>query len=252
MIFVSARKLDPRGLALVAGVVLLTACAAPPDNLTGSRLTQEPPGAPVPPPQEAGDIAIAGQYAAHAIMDLPEVANAATPPLVQFTGVTSIIVGPEPVDTEPYTELLRDRLLLITREKLRFIERELPPLVLSQPKKSKKKKAAAAPAPDAAENPDYQVLAELHGRTKDDFYKVQIQFVDIHTGAVLFNGLYRIGKEAGPQPDTIAPAAPPPDATGSPPDATGSPPAPDNSPPYVPATPTGQSPPPPDATGVTQ
>jgi hypothetical protein len=236
MIFASKWKPDARGLALATGVALLTACAAPTDDLTNSRLTQAPAGTPVPPPTEAGDIAIAGQYAAHAIMDLPEVANATTPPLVQFTGVTSIIVSPAPIDTEPYTVLLRDRLLLITREKLRFVERELPPLVVASPKKSKKKKTA--PAPEESENPDYQVLAELHGRYEDDFYKVQIQFVDIHSGAVLFNGLYRIGKEVPPADE----------ATPAPSDVTAPPPADDN----VPATPTVQDPSQSSATGMTQ
>ncbi|MCE0498102.1 MAG: hypothetical protein LV481_09175 [Methylacidiphilales bacterium] len=236
MIFLSKWKPNVRGLALVTGVAILTACAAPPDDLTNSRLTQPPAGTPVPPPAEAGDIAIAGQYAAHAIMDLPEVANATVPPLVQFTGVTSIIVSQVPIDTEPYTVLLRDRLLLITREKLRFVERELPPLEVTTSKKSKKKKAA--PASEASENPDYQVLAELHGRYKDDFYKVQIQFVDIHTGAVLFNGLYRIGKEIPPADDT-SPA----------PSDTAVPPPVDNN---APSTPTVQDPSQSSATGMTQ
>ncbi len=241
MTFVLKGKPYTCGLVLAAGVALLTACAAPPDDLTNSRLTQAPAGTPVPPPADAGDIAIAGQYAAHAIMDLPEVANAPAPPLVQFTGVTSIIVSQVPIDTEPYTVLLRDRLLLITREKLRFVERELPPLVIASPHRSKKKKAAPAPAPDTSENPDYQVLAELHGRDKDDFYKVQIQFVDIHTGAVLFNGLYRIGKEMPPTDD----------ATPAPPDATAPPPA-DNSAPTAPSPGQDPSQSQSPATGMTQ
>jgi hypothetical protein len=239
MIFVLKGRPPIRALALAAVVAVLSGCAAPQDDLTYSRLTQSPAGVPVAPPADAGDIAIAGQYAAHAILDLPVVANAATPPLVQFTGVTSIIVGPMPVDTEPYTTLLRDRLLLITREKLRFVERELPPLVVAPPKKSRKKKAAPAPSPESPENPDYEVLAELHGRSKDDFYKVQIQFVDIHTGAVLFNGLYRIAKEMPPADDT----------TPAPSDSPVTPPATDNG---VPSTPTVQDPSQPPSGGMTQ
>jgi hypothetical protein len=239
-------KAEARALALAACASILAACAPTTDDLTNSRLTQLPPGAPVPPPTEAGDIAIAGQYAAHAIMDLPEVANAPTPPLVQFTGVTSIIVSPVPIDTEPYTDLLRDRLLLITREKLRFVERQLPPLVVAPPKKHKKKKNAPAPAPETPQNPDYEVLAELHGRAKDDFYKVQIQFVDLHSGAVLFNGLYRIGKEMAPANDALPPAAP------ASPDATAPSPPPDNSVPNVPSTPTVQDPATSTTPGMTQ
>jgi hypothetical protein len=128
--------------------------------------------------------------------------------MVQFTGVTSII--DKPVDTEPYTELLRDRLLLLTREKLRFVERTLPPLITSASKKVKSKKDIPAPVA-VSSDPDYQVLAEMRGRTEDDYYKIQIQFVDFHTGEVLFNGLYRIRKEIPPEPIAAPPGTLPPD-----------------------------------------
>jgi hypothetical protein len=217
MIFLENLKLPVRGMTMTVAALLLAACAAPQDDLTNTRLTQPPAGVGPMQPTDAGDIVIAGQRAAHAIMDLPEVAQAATPPLVQFTGVTSIVVGPTPVDTEPYTTLLRDRLLLLTREKLRFVERELPPLVVSSPKKSKRKKAEAPPPAESGEA-DYQILAELHGRYDDPFYKVQIEFVDIHTGNVLFNALYRINKEmpgGDSSGDNNNSLPPPPAANGS-------------------------------------
>lgn len=216
------------GFAVVACALALVACA-PVDDTIGSRLTQPPPGTEPQKPTDAGDIAIVGQEVAHAIMDLPQVADATTPPLVQFTGVTSIVVSKEPVDTDPYTELLRDRLLLITREKLRFVERTLPPLVLAKPKKIKSKKELPASVP-VNSNPDYELLAELHGNSDDKFYKIQVQFVDAHTRDVLFNGLYRISKEAAPQPsDDPTPVVPPS--------------APDD--PYAPSPETGTTPPPP-------
>jgi len=194
-----------RNLTL-AGVVLAVVACAPVDDTIGSRLAQPPPGAPLRKPIEAGDIAIVGQDVAHDIVNLPAIADAPVPPLVQFTGVTSIIAPP--IDTDPYTELLRDRLLLLTREKLRFVERTLPPLVIA-PKKGKGKKAPP-PVVDADSDPDYQVLAELRGRADDDFYKIQIQFVDIHTSEVLFDGLYRIRKEASDQsPEPPEEAQPP-------------------------------------------
>ena len=83
-------------LSAAAAVTLgaLAGCSPAVDDTTGSRLA---PGAyasgQMPQATEAGDIAIAGQYFAHAIDDLPEVSGAANPPLVQFTGVTSIVVG---------------------------------------------------------------------------------------------------------------------------------------------------------------
>ncbi len=65
------------------------------------------------------------------------------------------------------------------------------------------------PPVEVNSDPDYQVLAELRGNFDEDFYKIQIQFVDFHTGEVLYNGLYRIRKEQQAPP-------PAPDATRSP------------------------------------
>ena len=176
-----------------------------------------------------GDITIVGQEMGHAIIDLPEIANAAVPPLVQFTGVTSIINSPTPIDTQPYTDLFRDRLLLITRLKLRFVEKTLPPLVVA-PSKKAKKAAAAAPAQNTT-NPDYQILAELRGRYDADLYRIQVEFVDLHSGNVLINNLYSIRKEAqssqqsaeSPADDSTYQHLPPPDAQ-QPPADSGTPP----------------------------
>ncbi len=183
-----------RGILLGAGALALTACAEV-DNTAGSKLSQPAVDANGQPIIDAGDIAIAGQEFAHSVMDLPEVSGASVPPLVRFSGVTSIVNGP--VDTSPYTGLLRDRLLLITREKLRFVERELPPL---RPHKIKSNKDLPPPVM-VDTNADYQVVAELRGTFDEDFYRIQIQFLDLHSNQVLFNGLYRIRKEVSQEPE---------------------------------------------------
>ena len=195
-----------RNLTIAAFALALAACATTDENdALGSRLAQPPAGTPPQKPADAGDIAIVGQEVAQAIMRLPAVAGASVPPMVQFNGVTSII--DKPIDTDPYTELLRDRILLLTREKLRFVERTLPPYV---PPSKKSRKAPPRPVENTLEA-DYQILAELRGHAEDEFYKIQVEFVDIHTNEVLFNGLYRICREASvapsPEPsgDTQAP-----------------------------------------------
>jgi len=197
----------------MATLALALAACAPVDDTIGSRLAQPPPGSPAVVPTAAGDIAIVGQEVAHGILDLPVVANATVPPLVQFTGVTSIV--DKPIDTEPYTELLRDRLLLLTRLKLRFVEHTLPPYVPP----SKKKEAVEKQPVQNTDSPDYEILAELRGHAEADLYKIQVEFVDIHSNQVLFNGLYSIRPEAPmetvsppmtgntPQPLQPAPAA---------------------------------------------
>ncbi len=182
----------------------LAACAGmemDEDNVVGSRLAQPPQGQPLPKAEEVGDITIAGQNFAHAIMDLPAVSGATVPPLVRFNGVTSIVTPP--IDTEPYTELLRDRLLLLTREKLRFLEHTLPPYV-----PGKKHKASDHQQPvQNISDPDYEILAEMRGHAEADQYRIQIEFVDVHSRAVLYNGLYHIHPEAGEQQSAPEPAA---------------------------------------------
>jgi len=215
-----------------ACALALVGCASMEDedktDVIGSRLEQPPVGAPRPVPAEAGDIAIAGQEVAHSLMDLPVVANATVPPLVQFKGVTSIINPP--IDTAPYTILLRDRLLLITREKLRFVEHTLPPYI-----PGKKRRSSESQPSQNTTNYDYQILAELRGRANADYYKIQVEFVDAHTGDVLFNGLYRIRPEASdesaPEPATTSESQSmqiPDQSLPPPPQQTAPPPAPGN------------------------
>jgi len=185
---VAGMKKFGRNLTIAAFALTLAACA-PVDDSIGSRLAQPPAGTPPQKPAEAGDIVIVGQEVAHSIMDLPVIADASIPPLVQFTGVTSIV--DKPIDT---------------RLKLRFVEHTLPPYV---PPSKKSKKAPPQPVENTTE-PDYRILAELRGHAEDEFYKIQIEFVDIHTGEVLFNGLYHIRKEASDQP----PPEPSPEPSG--------------------------------------
>jgi hypothetical protein len=183
-----------RGFSLVAATLALSACATSiNDDVSKSRLAQPVADEHGQAITAAGDIAIAGQMVAHSIMDLPEVADATVPPLVQFRGVTSVINGP--VNTAPYTGLLRDRLLLITREKLRFVERQLPPL---HGHKSKHKEEGGSI--DVDTDADYKILAELRGEYGSDTYLVQIQFIDVHSNQILFNGLYSISREADDTP----------------------------------------------------
>jgi hypothetical protein len=206
-----------RRLMIVTCAAALAGCVSETEEdqreAMGSHLAQPPPGTPRPAPTPADDIAIVGQDVAHAVLDLPPIRNATVPPLVRFNGVTSIV--DKPIDTEPYTELLRDRLLLLTREKLRFVEHTLPPYV--PPSKHKQKEQPV----QNTTNADYQVLAELRGKAESDSLKIQVEFVDAHSGDVLYNETFRIGKEsdggssATPEPygGPAAPAPPPTHAT---------------------------------------
>jgi PBP1b-binding outer membrane lipoprotein LpoB len=177
--------------AVAVCALVLTGCATENDerDSMGSHLAQPPHGVKRTPPTDAGDIALVGQDAAQAILQLPAISEASTPPLVKFNGVTSIINPP--IDTTPYTELLRDRLLLLTREKLRFVEHTLPPY-----SPGGHKKHVDVDNGDA----EYQVLAEMRGQPKAPTYKIQIEFIESGSGNILFNQTYRISKEDEGQP----------------------------------------------------
>jgi hypothetical protein len=184
-------------LALLAAVLSLAACAGEErDDTTGSRLYQAPipQGQKGPPPIEAGDIAIAAQLFSHDIRELPQVSGLTVPQLVQFAGVTSIVRDENgqlaPVDTQPYTDLLRDRLLLGDREKLRFVERQLPAFHTKTAHKD-------AEAPIQVDNGDanFRVLAELRGHANSNALRIQMEFV-ARDGSILLNNTYRIRPEA--------------------------------------------------------
>jgi hypothetical protein len=186
--------------ALVVSALALAACASEDrDDVTGSRLEQPvlAQGQQPPPPIEAGDIAIAAQLFSHDIRSLPQIASLTVPELVQFTGVTSIVRDENgqlaAVDTEPYTDLLRDRLLLGDREKLRFVERQLPAF---HPHTIHSNSEVTAPIEIDTADADYRVLAELRGHANANTFRIQMEFVDAHTGNVLLNEVYRIRTEA--------------------------------------------------------
>jgi hypothetical protein len=214
---------------LIAGCALsLAGCAGmnmDEDSVVGSRLAQPPKGQPLPKAEEVGDITIAGQNFSHAIMDLPAVSGATVPPLVRFNGVTSIIMPP--IDTEPYTELLRDRILLLTREKLRFFEHTLPPYIPGKKHRSEDKQPV-----QNTSDPDFEILAEMRGHAEADMYRIQIEFVDAHSHEVLYNGLYHIRPEAGEQQNAPESANAPEPSENNPP-----PPLQDDRPPVPQAVP---------------
>ena len=80
-------------------------------------------------------------------------------------------------------------------------------------KKGKKKKSEEEQQPaQNITNPDYEILAEIRGHAEADTYRIQVEFVDVHSNQILFTGLYRIRKEAEnqPAPDVAPDVAPPP------------------------------------------
>lgn len=195
----SVNRLGLEKLAVVAMALALVGCASDErDDTTGSRLYQAPipQGQKGPPPIEAGDVAIAAQLFSHDIRQLPQVASLTVPQLVQFGGVTSIVRDENgqlaQVDTQPYTDLLRDRLLLGDREKLRFVERQLP--AFNGGKSHKKGDDTGAINVDNGDA-EFRVLAELRGHVNSSALRIQMEFL-ARDGSILLNQTYRIRSEA--------------------------------------------------------
>jgi hypothetical protein len=207
--FMRGRSVGPV-VAVAALVLTFAGCASQDvDDLTGSHMQPLPLGADnkPAPPIEAGDIAIAGQLFSHDVRNLPQVASLTTPQLVRFNGVTSLVTDKNhqlaPIDTAPYTQLLRDRLLLGDREKLRFVEHTLPPFGSAVKHHDT--------APEESGDADFEVRAELRGHDDASALRVQIEFIDIHSGAVLVNGIYRIRQEAATSANMSDLSGPPPE-----------------------------------------
>jgi hypothetical protein len=139
-----------------------------------------------------GDLAVAGSNIAQSIRSLPEILAAAKPPIIQLQGVTSIVIN-GPIDTEPYADLLRDRLNAGDDNKVHYMERQLPQLHHERREKSDD---------DLSMSPDYQLFAELQGNAKKPTLTLQIQLINVHTQQVAFDHRYHISQEA---PSTDAP-----------------------------------------------
>ena len=175
---------------LASPLVLLTACTKPQDERLGSRLVQPPTGAPLPPPEDIGDIAVAGSNIAEAIRTLPEIVSAPKPPIIQLQAVTSIVIN-GPVDTEPYANLLRDRLNAGDDNKVHYMERQLPQLNHVKRERSDD---------DANMSADYNLFAELQGNARNSYLTIQVQLIDARTSQVVFDKSYHIRQE-GPSSD---------------------------------------------------
>ncbi len=180
----------------------------------GSHLVQPAAGQLRPKPEEAGDIAVAGSTMAQEIRTLPVILAAPKPPIIQLQGVTSIVQN-GPIDTEPYSNLLRDRLNAGDDNKVHYMERQLP----------QARHHREGSDNDLDMSADYQLMAELQGNARHPMLTLQVQLIDAHTNQIVFDQSYRIRQEAAspdapggagdntPPPPEIAPTPPPSDPT---------------------------------------
>ncbi len=173
---------------LASSAWLLTGCEGEDYTLT-SRLSQSGKFEQRPKPDDVGDLALAGSNIAQQIRTLPVITSAAHPPIIELQGVTSVVTNGI-IDTEPYADLLRDRLNAGDDNKVRFMERQLPQTAV-------KHRHGAKPASDEDVSPDYRLFAELQGNASKPVLVLQIQLIDANSNAIVFDHSYVIQKETG-------------------------------------------------------
>lgn len=187
---------------LVPVIILLAGCAGP----TQSNVSYVDPGSQgrvAGTGIESQDVNAAVYKAAQSILNVSEIAKAATPPVIMITAVVN--KSSSPVDTSLYTSILRDTLMNSAGNKIRFLDR-------SQAEDNQREQAmlnsgqvsgATAPAGNRqAATYDYILTAELQGiamasgQGQSDYFRISFKLVNRLNDLLVWTDSYQIKKEA--------------------------------------------------------
>lgn len=151
---------------------------------------------------ESQDVTAAANQAAQSILNVPEIARAAQPPVIMITAVQN--KSSSPVDTSLYTSILRDTLIANAGSKMRFLDRSQAGTNQREQEmiESGEVKGAGVPAADRqAATYDYILTAELQGigmasgQGQSDYFRIAFKLVDRRTDLVPWTNAYQIKKE---------------------------------------------------------
>ena len=180
-------------------VVLLAGCKTPQKQV--KYIDPSSPGGAAGTGIESQDIGAAAQKAAQSILNLPQIAQAATPPICLITPVTNR--SSSPVDTDLYTVKLRGILMQYSGGKVRFLARDAG---WGANKTEVDLRKAGEVQPGAARNAatyDYLLTAELRGISganasgRTEYFLVAFKLVDFNDMLVWENQyeVKKVGKE---------------------------------------------------------
>jgi penicillin-binding protein activator len=151
---------------------------------------------------ESQDVTAAANQAAQSILNVPEIARAAQPPIIMITAVQN--KSSSPVDTSLYTSILRDTLIANAGSKMRFLDRSQASTNQREQEMIDSGEVAGAGVPAAdrqAATYDYILTAELQGigmasgQGQSDYFRIAFKLVDRRTDLVPWTNAYQIKKE---------------------------------------------------------
>ncbi len=183
----------------VVAILVLAGCASAPQP-TVKYVDPSAQGPMAGTGIESQDIGAAAQKAAQSIVNLPQIANAAQPPIVLITPVVNRSTAP--VDTELYTVKVRGILMEHGAGKVRFLAREEGTEVNLR---EQELRASGAVVPGnqqrAAGTYDYILTAEVRGlsvasgKGQSEYFLVAFKLVDFND-MLLWENQYEF-KKAG-------------------------------------------------------
>jgi PBP1b-binding outer membrane lipoprotein LpoB len=182
--------------SLIVAAVILTGCS----TKTGVRYVDpNTPGMMGGTGIESQDINAAAQKAAQSIVNLPQIAQATTPPTVIITPVANRSASP--VDTELYTVKLRGILMQYNTSKVRFLARDASWNVNNNEQAMQQRnEVVKGDAVRQAATYNYILTAELHGisgsssKGRNEYFLIAFKLVDFND-ILLWESQYEIKKQ---------------------------------------------------------
>ena len=185
-------------LPVVVAVILAVGCSTP-KKPSVRYVDPGAPGAQAGTGIESQDIGAAAQKAAVSILNLPQIAQAATPPTVIITPVTNHSASP--VDTELYTVKMRGILMQYSGSKVRFLARDASWNVNNNEQAMRQRnEVVPGAAPRQAATYDYILTAEVRGISastesgRSEYFLVAFKLVDFND-MLVWENQYEIKKQ---------------------------------------------------------
>jgi PBP1b-binding outer membrane lipoprotein LpoB len=193
-------KLDIFSPLIVAGI--LSASCSTTQKPTVKYVNPGAPGSRGGTGIESQDIGAAAQKAAQSIVNLPQIAQAATRPTIIITPVTNRSASP--IDTDLYTVKLRGMLMQYDSSKVRFLARDASWNVNREEQALRQSGQVQQGAARNAATYDYLLTAEVRGISgsseagRSEYFLVAFKLVDLND-VLIWEDQYEFKKEGNDQ-----------------------------------------------------
>jgi hypothetical protein len=190
-----------RWTGLAAMVAVFAGCASPSPKPAVRYVDPATAGTLGGTGLESQDIVAAANKAAASIVNLPQIAQAPTPPIVLITPVVNRSAAP--VDTDLYTTKLRGILMSYAPDKVRFLARDVGFETSKREEQLRAQGEVRAGRPRSAHTYDYILTAEVRGISaagggaQSEYYLVAFKLVD-YDDLLVWENQYEVKKEGRP------------------------------------------------------